>query len=120
VQRELPVFVPALSSALTQRVAAALAADPADTPRAADLAGALGVSTRTLERAFIADTRMTLGEWRQRSRLTRAIALLAGGADVKDVALEAGFATPSAFVTAFKRYVGMTPGSLARLSRGEP
>ena len=111
-QHELPLFVPALASALSRRVAAALAADPADTPRATDLATELGVSTRTLERAFVTDAKMTLGEWRQRSRITRAIALLAGGSDVKDVALEVGYATPSAFVTAFKKYVGMTPGKI--------
>ena len=54
-QRHLPLFVPALTSPLARRVGAALAADPADTPRATDLAAELGVSTRTLERAFIAD-----------------------------------------------------------------
>lgn len=111
-QHQLPLFVPALASPLSRRVAAALAADPADTPRATDLATELGVSTRTLERAFIADAKMTLGEWRQRSRITRAIALLAGGSDVKDVALEVGYATPSAFVIAFNKYVGMTPGKI--------
>ena len=112
VQRELPLFVPALTSPLARRVAAALAADPADTPNARDLATEVGVSTRTLERAFIADAKMTLGEWRQRSRIARAIALVASGNDVKDVALEVGYATPSAFVTAFKKYVGSTPGKI--------
>ena len=112
LQRELTLFVPALTSSLGRRVAAALAADPADTPSARDLANELGVSTRTLERAFVADAKMTLGEWRQRSRIARAIGLLAGGTDVKDVALEVGYATPSAFVTAFKKYVGSTPGKI--------
>ena len=117
VQRELPLFVPALTSPLARRVAAALAADPADTPSARDLATELGVSTRTLERAFVADAKMTLGEWRQRSRIARAIALLASGNDVKDVALEVGYATASAFVTAFKKYVGSTPGKQRARSR---
>jgi len=112
VQRELPLFVPALTSPLARRVAAALAADPADTPSARDLATELGVSTRTLERAFVADAKMALGEWRQRSRIVRAIALLASGNDVKDVALEVGYSTASAFVTAFKKYVGSTPGKI--------
>ena len=109
-QRELPLFIPALNTPLTQRVAQALGSDPSDTPRIRDLAAELAVSDRTIERAFLADAGLTLGEWRQRSRISRAIALLAGGDDVKDVALEVGYATPSAFVTAFKRYVGVTPG----------
>lgn len=112
LQRELALFVPALEGQLTQRIAAALEADPTDTPRIRDLAAGLGVSGRTIERAFAADASMTIGEWRQRSRVCRAIELLAGGAAVKDVALEVGYETPSAFVTAFKKYVGTTPGKL--------
>lgn len=111
-QRELPLFLPSLSSPIAQRVAEALVSDLADTPRIRDLAAEFGVSDRTLERAFVADAQMPLGEWRQRARIGRAIGLLAGGTDVKDVALEVGYETPSAFVVAFKKYVGMTPGKL--------
>ena len=111
-QRELPLFVPTLRSPLARRVAEALASDPADTPRTRDLATELGVSNRTLERAFIADAGMPLGEWRQRTRVCRAMALLAAGSAVKDLALEVGYATPSAFVAVFKRYAGITPGKL--------
>ena len=111
-QRELPLFVPILKTPLAKRAAEALGADPTDTPRMCDVAAELGVSDRTLERRFLADSGITLGEWRQRSRITRAIALLAGGSDVKDVALEVGYETPSAFVAAFKKYVGVTPGRM--------
>lgn len=111
-QRQLPLFLPRLSSAIARQVADALVADPADTPRIRDLAAQFGVSDRTLERAFVAEAGMPLGEWRQRARIGRAIALLAGGLDVKDVALEVGYETPSAFVVAFKKYVGTTPGKI--------
>ncbi len=110
--RALPLFVPALTSPLAQRVAEAWRADPAGTPRIRDLAAELDVSVRTLERAFAADAHMTLGEWRQRARVCRAIALLAEGMAVKDVALEVGYETASAFVAAFKKYVGTTPGKI--------
>jgi AraC-like DNA-binding protein len=110
---ELPLFVPDLHTPLARRVAAALAADPTDTPRIHDLAGALEVSARSIERAFLADASMSIGEWRQRSRICRAIGLLAEGMAVKDVALETGYATPTAFITAFKKYVGRTPGKLS-------
>lgn len=116
-QRELPLLVPSLRSPLTQRVAAALHADPADTPRIRDLAAGLGVGDRTIERAFLADAAMTIGEWRQRARISRAIALLAAGREVKDVALEVGYETASAFVAAFKRTVGSTPAFTFRSSR---
>ena len=109
-QQELPLFLAAVSSPMARRVAEVLTADPADTPRIRDLATAMGVSARTLERAFVTDARMPLGEWRQRARISRAIALLADRMDVKDVALEVGYETPSAFFVAFKRYAGVTPG----------
>ena len=110
---ELPLFVPELRTPLARRVAAALAEDPSDTPRIRDLAAAVGVNGRTIERAFATDASMTIGEWRQRSRICRAIALLAAGLAVKEVALETGYATPTAFITAFKKYVGRTPGKLS-------
>lgn len=112
VQRQLPLFVPALRAAVTRRIAEVTLSDPADTPRIRDLATAAGVSHRTIERAFVADASMTIGEWRQRTRIAHAIALLANGRDVKDVALEVGYETPSAFVAAFKKSVGLTPGKI--------
>lgn len=108
-QRVLPLFVPALTSSLPTRVMAALRSDPEGTPRIHDIAAELGVSSRTLERTFLADAGMPLGEWRQRARVCRAIALLAEGMAVKDVALEVGYETASAFVAAFRKYVGTTP-----------
>jgi AraC-like DNA-binding protein len=110
-QDELPLFVPPLRSPLAQRAAAAWQADPADTPRLVDLAGELRVSVRTLERAFVDDVAMTIGDYRRRTRLIHAIGLLAAGAAVKDVALEVGYETASAFVTAYKKCVGATPGN---------
>ena len=71
----------------------------------------MGVSAKTIERAFVNDAKMTFGEWRQRTRICRAVELLAGGLAVKDAALEVGYETTSAFITAFKRYAGTTPGN---------
>jgi AraC-like DNA-binding protein len=113
-QPALPLFVPVTTSRLARQVADLTTRDPDDTPPAHEIAAALGVSMRTIERAFVKDVEMTFGEWRQRARICRAIELLAGGHSVKDVALEVGYETPSAFVTAFTRYVGTTPGRLQR------
>lgn len=110
--RQLPLFLPTLSSPIARRIAELWSSDPAGTPRIRELAAELRVSDRTIERAFAAEAAMTLGEWRLRARIARAIALLAEGMDVKDVALEVGYETPSAFVVAFKKYVGITPGKV--------
>ncbi len=70
----------------------------------------VGASRRTLERRFQDETGMSLGQWRTRLRLVRAIELLAGGSSVTEVAWSVGYSSPSAFVTAFRRHLGTTPG----------
>jgi AraC-like DNA-binding protein len=45
-----------------------------------------------------------------RLRIASALPRLAAGRPVSRVAAEVGYATPSAFVAAFRRTVGSTPG----------
>ncbi|GES29907.1 helix-turn-helix domain-containing protein [Streptomyces angustmyceticus] len=54
---------------------------------------------------------MPFGQWRTRVRLRAAMPLLAGGATVAAVAARVGYASPSAFVAAFRRAVGVPPGA---------
>jgi AraC-like DNA-binding protein len=75
----------------------------------ADLARTAGASLRTLERCFLVETGVPLGEWRRRMRLFHALRLLEGGASVTDAALEVGYATTSAFSAAFTREFGRSP-----------
>lgn len=76
----------------------------------AELTVAIGASKRTLERAFVRDTALTLGRWHQRARLLAAIRGLARGRDVLTVALDVGYQSASAFVAAFRKQLGTTPG----------
>ncbi|MGV3711065.1 MAG: helix-turn-helix domain-containing protein [Gemmatimonas sp.] len=73
-----------------------------------------GASVRTLERAFVRDTGMTLGVWRQRARMLHAMTLLTDGDTVTQAGLKVGYATTSAFVVAFRSVVGCTPGKWNR------
>lgn len=82
-------------------------ADPAPLAHAARHAGA---SLRTLQRLFPAETGLTLEAWRQKARLLAAVAALSGGAPVAVTAADCGYESPSAFITAFKRQFGVTPG----------
>ena len=85
----------------------ALRADPA---LALDkVAADAGASRRTLERVMRVETGMSLGQWRQRAQLLRALELLADGASVTQVATTVGFSTPSAFIASFRRVLGTTP-----------
>ncbi len=69
-----------------------------------------GASLRTLERIFLRETAMPLGRWRRRARLIGALRLLAEGHDVTRVAVDVGYQTSSAFIAAFRRELGTTPG----------
>jgi AraC-like DNA-binding protein len=75
----------------------------------AGLANEAGMSERTLERCF-AEMQLTFAQWRQRKRILHALRLLANDEPVIQVALAVGYQSPSAFIAAFKRELGVTPG----------
>ncbi len=91
------------------RVAAMLSNDPADARSLDELCARAGASKRTIERLFLSETRMSLGQWRQQLRLVRSLPLLAAGEKISHVALECGYSTPSAFIAMFRRALGTTP-----------
>ena len=74
------------------------------------LARQVGLGRRTVERLFLAETKMTVGEWRRRLRLLRAVQRLARGESVTNVALDAGYSSTSAFIATFRKAFGTTPG----------
>jgi AraC-like DNA-binding protein len=71
-----------------------------------------GASRRTMERIFLAETGMTVDEWRRRFRLLHGMQLLARGDSVTNAGVSAGYASTSAFIAAFKKTFGLTPGRL--------
>ena len=93
-----------------RRVTETLADDPADNRSLALWAPAAAASERTLARLFLAETGLSFGDWRRQARLLKSLSLLAGGASVTMVALDLGYAGPSAFIQAFRRQFGTTPG----------
>jgi AraC-like DNA-binding protein len=90
-------------------VAAALRDDPADPRGLPAFARAAGTSPRTLSRLFVAETGLSFDRWRARVRMWAALPLLADGEPVSRVAHAVGYATPSAFLAAFRRTVGISP-----------
>ncbi|MEV4471333.1 helix-turn-helix transcriptional regulator [Nonomuraea sp. NPDC049504] len=106
----LPIDVPLPADERARAVADALLAQPSD-PRSLDAhARAIGVSRRTLTRLFIRETGMSFDRWRTHVRLRAALPLLAEGRPVSQAAHAVGYATPSAFLAAFRRTVGTSPG----------
>ncbi|MQS36200.1 helix-turn-helix transcriptional regulator [Streptomyces katsurahamanus] len=106
----MPIDVPRPVDARVSAVADALLADPADRRSLEAHARAVGVSRRTLTRLFVHDTGMSFDRWRTHMRLRAALPLLAEGQSVSRAARAVGYATPSAFLAAFRRTVGTSPG----------
>jgi transcriptional regulator GlxA family with amidase domain len=81
----------------------------------AQIARKLGVSVWRLDRAFRADLRLSPGDYLRQMRMERASDLLVHSSlPINEVGLACGYADYSAFVRAFRRVHGRTPGQLRR------
>lgn len=99
----------------TARVVAALIrSDPAAGLDAS--VRAANANRRTIERRFVSETLMSLGQWRRRARVLAAVARLAQGESVTSVAVAVGYASPSSFVSAFRSELGSPPREFMRSS----
>jgi AraC-like DNA-binding protein len=96
-------------------VGEALLADPADPRTLHEWGRAVGASSRTLARAFLADTGLSFGRWRTLVRLQASLPYLAKQMPVSAVARRVGYRTTSAYVAAFRVHTGVTPGRYFQL-----
>lgn len=76
--------------------------------RLQDWAAVLGVSARTITRAFQAETGHGYSRWISAMQAQRAIELIARGEDFQDVADDLGFSSISALGASFRRTTGFT------------
>jgi AraC-like DNA-binding protein len=112
------IDIPLPRDTRTRLVAEALLSDPSDDRSLEDWGRHVGASARNLSRLFVAETGMSFSTWRTRARMRRAIEWLAADHTVAYVSRRSGYATPSAFVQAFRRELGRTPGEFASI-RGD-
>lgn len=105
----VPLQLPYPSDPRGLRVTRALEADPAESGSLDHLSRGSGASKRTIERIFLAETKMSFRQWRQQYRLLHAMQTLASGEKVTTAALDAGYSSPSAFIAIFRRQFGATP-----------
>ena len=107
---DVPLQLPMPRDARARRFAALPQDRPDENATIASLSRDAGAGRRTIERLFQSETRMTVGEWRRRLRLLRAVQLLAKGESVTNAALDAGYSSMSAFIAVFRKAFGTTPG----------
>lgn len=109
---DLVVVRPA--SPLLAPIVDAMLADPAGAGTLGEWATRLGVSSRTITRAFARETGMSFSRWAAAARTQYAMVLLSDGETTADAAHLAGYADAAALTRAFRRVTGMTPAEFRR------
>lgn len=104
-----PMPLPMPEDPRLRDLANTLLSTPDDPSGIDDWAQRLNMSSRTLMRRFRQETGVTLGQWRQRARLLRALEMLGRGGSVTEAALAVGYESTSAFIGSFRAAFGVTP-----------
>ena len=105
-----PLHLPEPKDPRLRRLVSDLRAAPAMRRSLPEWAAALGMGRRTLMRRFREETGMSVGQWHRQLRLHHALEELAQGRPVTTVAIDLGYDSVSAFIAAFRRVLGVTPG----------
>ncbi|MER5674260.1 helix-turn-helix domain-containing protein [Pseudonocardia alni] len=102
--------LPMPRSAPVRLVATTLLGTPQDRRTLEQWGFVVGVSARTLTRRFTEETGLGFESWRRRCRVLSALPMLTGARPVRAVAHRVGYRSEAAFVAAFRRETGTTPG----------
>ncbi|SEG08951.1 AraC family transcriptional regulator [Billgrantia desiderata] len=106
----VPLHLPEPDDPALRRICTALRDNPANRDDLTTWGSRVGASSRTLARRFLVQTGMGFAAWRQQARLLAALPMLAEGRSVTVVSQEVGYESPSAFIAAFRRSLGTSPG----------
>ncbi len=110
--RHLQLVIPMPRDERLKKLCKALLDNPARTETLAQWAVEAGASPRTLSRLFSREVGLSFTGWRQRVRFHNAMEAIVRGEPVGVVAHANGYASASAFTAAFRKAMGVTPGSL--------
>ena len=97
-----------------RKLAARIQRDPASAPQLSEFARSAGASPGELASVFVTITGVRPSDWLLRCRMAHARVRLAHGTGVNDTAEALGYSTAAAFVRAFTRLHGISPGRYAR------
>ncbi|CAB5681948.1 HTH-type transcriptional repressor of iron proteins A [Delftia tsuruhatensis] len=92
-----------------RRMTSALCAEPQLHARLADWAQRIGMSERSMTRLFVAETGLTVNQWRRQLHVLTALQQLSQGLRIQTVADALGYESAPAFVTMFRKAVGTSP-----------
>lgn len=104
-------FLPTSNNVKLQNIISLLMNDTASKYTIDHYADLSFMSTRTLSRLFIRELGMNFSDWRIRLKLLEAIKRLGEKQSIKEIALDLGYETTSAFIFMFKKKLGKTPSN---------
>jgi methylphosphotriester-DNA--protein-cysteine methyltransferase len=104
-----PLLLPMPSDRRVRPVLGVAMSDSLDETALRNALKRVPASFRTVERIFERETGLTFGRWWRQAKLLRSISQLAEGKPVTEVALDAGYSTPSAYTYMFRRTLGTAP-----------
>lgn len=78
------------------------------------IAKATGLSERTMARVFLRETGISFRDWRVRLKLMMSVESLEESRNVTQTAFDCGYDSLSAFIAAYKRQFGQTPGEFLK------
>lgn len=104
-------FLPTTNNERLQKVVELLMNDVASKHTIDHYAEISFMSSRTLSRLFIKELGMNFSDWRTRLKLLEAIKRLGEKQSIKEIALDLGYETASAFIFMFKKHLGKTPSN---------
>ncbi|MBM2771429.1 helix-turn-helix transcriptional regulator [Burkholderia anthina] len=113
----LSLHAPLPADARLAKVCRHLLASPSIAADLDKVAADAGVSRRTFTRLFRAQTGVSFAAWRQQVCMLAAITRLSDGQPVTRVAFDLGYASASAFTSAFRRILGETPSRYLEIRR---
>ena len=104
-------FLPMSNDPALKQVLEELCKNPGNNRSLLEWARHVNTTERTLARRCHRDLGMSFIKWKQRLRLSRALAMLSDGLTVQLVAQRLGYSTPSAFIAMFQKAMGATPNA---------
>ena len=108
-------YLPDTNHAGLRQILDFLHQNPADQSTLEVLAQHINMTERTLSRHCQKELGMSLHEWRQRLKVTKAMSMLNQGKSVEHIAYDLGYANASAFINMFKRWMKLTPDQFRKL-----
>ena len=105
-----PFYLPMARDKRVKKVIDYLLQHPNDRRGMEAFAKTSGASVRNLARLFQKQTGMNFSEWRKQLILMEAVDRLNQGQSVTEVALDLGYGSASAFISMFRRSLGVSPG----------